>query len=66
MQVKVLVAVLIVSSFQPSNVGVLARDGPIVVNSSSNWDGDDGPWSSFVVQIGTPPQSMKVFISTSA
>ena len=27
-------------------------------------DGNDGPWSSFTLQIGTPPQDVKVFIST--
>ncbi|KAE9365327.1 acid protease, partial [Stipitochalara longipes BDJ] len=29
-------------------------------------DGNDGQWSSFVIQVGTPPQTMRVFISTSA
>lgn len=29
-------------------------------------DGNDGPWSSFTLQIGTPPQDVKVFISTAA
>lgn len=28
-------------------------------------DGDDGPWSSFTLQVGTPPQVVKVFPSTS-
>jgi hypothetical protein len=29
-------------------------------------DGNDGPWSSFSVQVGTPPQTVKVFISTAS
>lgn len=29
-------------------------------------DGNDGPWSYFAVQIGTPAQYLKVFVSTSA
>jgi hypothetical protein len=29
-------------------------------------DGNDGPWSSFKIQIGTPPQNIKIFISTAA
>jgi hypothetical protein len=31
-----------------------------------NRDGNDGPWSTFALQIGTPPQTIKVQISTSA
>ncbi|KAF1814180.1 acid protease, partial [Eremomyces bilateralis CBS 781.70] len=27
-------------------------------------DGDDGPWSSFSIQIGTPPQRSRLFAST--
>lgn len=27
-------------------------------------DGDDGPWSSFFVQVGTPVQNVRVFVST--
>jgi hypothetical protein len=29
-------------------------------------DGNDGPWSSFAIQIGTPPQTCKVLISTAS
>lgn len=31
-----------------------------------NREGNDGPWSSFSVQIGTPPQTVRVFISTAS
>ena len=37
---------------------------PIVVPASQNFEGNDGPWSSFIVQIGTPSQDVSVFIST--
>ncbi|KAF7510996.1 hypothetical protein GJ744_005542 [Endocarpon pusillum] len=30
---------------------------------SQNWDGNDGPWSTFEVQIGTPPQVARVLMS---
>ena len=29
-------------------------------------DGDDGPWSSFGIQVGTPPQNVRLFPGTSA
>ena len=37
---------------------------PIVVPPSQDWDGNDGPWSSFTLQVGTPAQDVKVIIST--
>ncbi|RDL35259.1 uncharacterized protein BP5553_07190 [Venustampulla echinocandica] len=37
---------------------------PIIVPSSLDWDGNDGPWSSFALQAGTPPQTIKVLPST--
>ncbi|KAG9240664.1 aspartic peptidase domain-containing protein, partial [Calycina marina] len=38
---------------------------PIVIAASQDWDGNDGPWSSFPIQIGTPAQTIKVFPATS-
>ncbi|KAI4204689.1 MAG: hypothetical protein LQ350_001004 [Teloschistes chrysophthalmus] len=29
-------------------------------------DGDDGPWSSFTLQVGTPAQDIRTFVSTSS
>jgi hypothetical protein len=29
-------------------------------------DGNDGPWSSFTLQVGTPAQDVKAFISTAS
>ncbi|KAL8954120.1 MAG: hypothetical protein Q9222_000002 [Ikaeria aurantiellina] len=49
---------------------------PISVQPSQQWylnstvklscflDGNDGPWSSFAVRVGTPPQTVRVFAST--
>lgn len=38
---------------------------PAVIAPSQNWDGYNGPWSSFTIQIGTPAHYVRVFISTS-
>ncbi|KAK4952719.1 hypothetical protein LTR10_009526 [Elasticomyces elasticus] len=37
---------------------------PIVVAPSQYWDGVDGPWSSFALQVGTPAQNVRVMVST--
>ncbi|GAB7352318.1 hypothetical protein MBLNU459_g2766t3 [Dothideomycetes sp. NU459] len=37
---------------------------PINVEPSQYWDGNDGPWSSFALQIGTPKQNVRVMVST--
>lgn len=37
---------------------------PIVIPASQNFEGNDGPWSSFTVQVGTPAQDVNVLIST--
>ncbi|KAF4626156.1 hypothetical protein G7Y89_g12007 [Cudoniella acicularis] len=39
---------------------------PLVVPPSGQWDGSDGPWSSFTLSIGTPPQSARVLASTTS
>ncbi|KAE9375809.1 acid protease [Stipitochalara longipes BDJ] len=39
---------------------------PVIVPSSESWDGNDGPWSTFVFQIGTPPQTIKLLPSTAS
>ncbi|KAI4138346.1 MAG: hypothetical protein LQ341_004714 [Variospora aurantia] len=39
---------------------------PIVVPASQNFEGIDGPWSSFTLRIGTPAQVVNVFISTAS
>lgn len=37
---------------------------PIVVPPSQNFEGNDGPWSTFTLQIGSPAQNVNVMIST--
>ncbi|KAI4243826.1 MAG: hypothetical protein LQ352_006956 [Teloschistes flavicans] len=37
---------------------------PVVVSPSQAWDGNDGPWSTFALGIGTPPQYVRVLVST--
>ncbi|MCJ1252993.1 hypothetical protein MMC24_000800 [Lignoscripta atroalba] len=37
---------------------------PLVINPSQAWDGNDGPWSSFTLGFGTPPQYVRMLIST--
>ncbi|KAL8833217.1 MAG: hypothetical protein Q9170_004412 [Blastenia crenularia] len=39
---------------------------PISVAPSQYWEGDDGLWSSFYLQVGTPAQDVRVLISTSS
>ena len=41
-----------------------ASAAPIVVPASQNFEGNDGPWSTFTLQIGTPAQDVTVLIST--
>ncbi|OCK83461.1 acid protease [Lepidopterella palustris CBS 459.81] len=33
---------------------------PISIPASQYWDGDDGPWSTFRIQVGTPPQQVRI------
>lgn len=42
----------------------LSLPAPIVIPASQDFDGNDGPWSSFVLRVGTPAQTVKVMIST--
>ena len=37
---------------------------PFIVAPTGQWDGDDGAWSTFALEIGTPPQSFRVLPST--
>lgn len=39
---------------------------PFEYSVSQDFDGPDGPWSSFAIQVGTPPQTVKVLISTAS
>ncbi|KAL2062235.1 hypothetical protein VTL71DRAFT_6501 [Oculimacula yallundae] len=39
---------------------------PISIAPTEEWNGNDGPWNSFALTVGTPPQTQKVMVSTSA
>ncbi|KAL8853710.1 MAG: hypothetical protein Q9221_001521 [Calogaya cf. arnoldii] len=39
---------------------------PIVIPASQDFEGNDGPWSSFTLQIGTPAQIVNVLVSTAS
>ena len=43
-----------------------SRSALIEVPASQEFDGPDGSWSSFVIQVGTPSQIVKVLISTAS
>ena len=44
--------------------GFAAQPQPLSVPPSESFIGNDGPWSGFELQIGTPPQNVDVFVST--
>ena len=63
-------ALLALSLSHALGAAVEARDAksttvpaPISYSPDQNWDGIDGTWSSFSVQIGTPPQTIRTFPS---
>lgn len=37
---------------------------PYTVPTTGQWDGNDGPWSTFRISVGTPAQDFRVLIST--
>lgn len=39
---------------------------PLVVPPSQRWEGNDGPWSSFFLRVGSPVQTLTVLISTAS
>lgn len=39
---------------------------PVVIPPSQQFDGNDGSWSTFFVNVGTPGQDFRVLISTAA
>ncbi|KAF7712189.1 Uncharacterized protein PECH_003971 [Penicillium ucsense] len=38
----------------------------LVIPPSEYFDGNDGPWSSFFIRVGTPEQTVRVLISTAS
>ena len=39
---------------------------PVAIAASQDFVGNDGPWSSFTLQVGTPAQNVEVFVSTAS
>lgn len=39
---------------------------PVVAGVSQYWEGNDGPWSSFAIQVGKTAQDVRVFPSTAS
>ncbi|KAF2092413.1 acid protease, partial [Rhizodiscina lignyota] len=39
---------------------------PISFDPAQNWEGIDGSWNTFTVQVGTPPQTVRLQISTAS
>lgn len=55
-----------VATKAPLKVRAQTKPAPVVVPSSQDFKGDDGPWSTFTLQIGSPPQDVEVQISTAS
>ncbi|CZR51260.1 uncharacterized protein PAC_01135 [Phialocephala subalpina] len=49
-----------------STTAPVATATPLVIPPSQMWDGNDGPWSSFFLRVGSPPQTVRVLVSTSS
>ncbi|KAH8812244.1 aspartic peptidase domain-containing protein [Xylogone sp. PMI_703] len=39
---------------------------PIVIGASQHFEGNDGPWSTFDIRVGTPEQDIRVLVSTAS
>lgn len=58
---------LILQALAGVTLAALNASAPAIsVPSSQVWDGDDGRWSSFQIQVGTPGQTVRVLPGTSA
>ncbi|KAK0735295.1 aspartic peptidase domain-containing protein, partial [Lasiosphaeria miniovina] len=42
------------------------QPGPLVISPSQYFDGNDGPWSSFDIRVGTPEQYIRTLVSTAS
>ncbi|KAE8441154.1 hypothetical protein EG329_005810 [Mollisiaceae sp. DMI_Dod_QoI] len=49
-----------------SSTAPVSTATPLVIPPSQLWDGNDGPWSSFYLRVGSPPQMIRVLVSTSS
>ncbi|KAI9808897.1 MAG: hypothetical protein M1826_004027 [Phylliscum demangeonii] len=56
---------LLLSSWARGQSQRSTTSGPLSLTPSQYWDGNDGPWSTFGVQVGTPSQNLRLLPSTS-
>ncbi|KAH7357295.1 peptidase aspartic [Rhexocercosporidium sp. MPI-PUGE-AT-0058] len=57
---------LILFCVQLANAGLNASLAPLSIPPSLYWDGNDGWWSTFQIQVGTPGQTVRLLPGTSA
>jgi hypothetical protein len=57
---------LLLLLYLPLKIGEGLGRSPCELLLTGVRDGNDGPWSSFTIQVGTPAQDVKVFISTAS
>jgi hypothetical protein len=68
----VLIPVVLVNLLPPAAAATVrsqprsATGEALSISPAENWDGIDGQWSSFYVQVGTPAQAMRVMVSTAS
>ncbi|KAK5168148.1 uncharacterized protein LTR77_006716 [Saxophila tyrrhenica] len=69
-QMRLLPAALLALTFSyavaAQNDGSGSTPRPIAIPPSQQWDGIDGSWSSFAIQVGTPRQDIRTFVSWNA
>lgn len=46
-------------------VGAVTPGKPFSIPASQYWEGKDGPWSTFRVEVGTPPQQIRLLPASS-
>ncbi|KAK4151233.1 acid protease [Chaetomidium leptoderma] len=44
----------------------VTKPGPLVIPASQYFEGNDGPWSTFDIRVGTPEQYLRVLVSTAS
>ncbi|KAH7058999.1 peptidase aspartic [Macrophomina phaseolina] len=44
--------------------GTTSAPAPVSLQPTQYWDGNDGPWSTFAITIGTPSQSLRLLPAT--
>ena len=47
-------------------VTITSQAQPFSFPTSQTWDGNDGSWSTFIISVGTPPQTFRILPATRA